>query len=422
MSRSIVSGAAGRPHSHACSHPGCHGRDRRLRFGVNYVPSRHWYYCWNDWDSGAISADLDALAALGIDHIRVQLVWSWFQPNPEYVSEAHLGRLRELLILADQRGMDVLICPLTGWLSGYIFLPPNMAGADIFTDDRVLEQSVRFFDAILRATADIGRNLLGFDLGNEINVLAPNLTAEQGDTWGRRITQAVRAHPDMAGRWLVNGVDHNPWFRGGVFSLDHLASDYDAVCLHAWPKFTGALLSGGLADAPATHLAAFMTSLARHAIRRAGAAENTPVWVQEFGASEHCGDHSEHESYMRETIAHSAAAGATWFTWWCSHDISESLRFDPFEYSLGLLTSDNKPKPAAHVYRDIIATLAHNPPAVETTPANDTLPDWHDAFAPRILRRQPAESWIDQNRHTSTWKLYEASLARIAATASATVA
>ena len=63
------------------------------RFGVNYTPTRQWYYCWNDFDADGIRRDLDTIAELGADHIRLQLIWPWFQPNPNWVSPAHLDRL-----------------------------------------------------------------------------------------------------------------------------------------------------------------------------------------------------------------------------------------------------------------------------------------------------------------------------------------
>src|ERR1700751_1792323 len=52
----------------------------RHRFGVNYTPSKNWWFCWNDWDAGSIARALDAIAALGADHLRIMLVWPFFQP------------------------------------------------------------------------------------------------------------------------------------------------------------------------------------------------------------------------------------------------------------------------------------------------------------------------------------------------------
>src|SRR5690242_11104142 len=102
--------------------------DRLLhhRFGVNYVPSRNWYYCWNDWDASAVAHDFDRIAEVGADHLRIMLVWPWFQPNPRVVSQGHLDRLEELLRLAAERKLDVLATLYTGWLSGYRFTPPYL--------------------------------------------------------------------------------------------------------------------------------------------------------------------------------------------------------------------------------------------------------------------------------------------------------
>ena len=71
----------------------------RHRFGVNYTPSHNWWFCWNDWNADPIRRDLDAIAALGADHLRIMLVWPFFQPNPKWVSSAHLERLDQLLTL-----------------------------------------------------------------------------------------------------------------------------------------------------------------------------------------------------------------------------------------------------------------------------------------------------------------------------------
>lgn len=56
------------------------------RFGVNYTPSYNWWYCWNDWHADPIKRDLDAIAALGADHLRIFPIWPFFQPNPKQVS------------------------------------------------------------------------------------------------------------------------------------------------------------------------------------------------------------------------------------------------------------------------------------------------------------------------------------------------
>src|SRR5579864_5974678 len=106
------------------------------RFGVNYTPSRNWWFCWNDWDAAPIQRDLDAIAALGADHLRIMLIWPYFQPNPKWVSPLHLERLDQLLTLMEERHLDAVVTVFTGQLSGWYFLPPfNKAGAGFFSDE-----------------------------------------------------------------------------------------------------------------------------------------------------------------------------------------------------------------------------------------------------------------------------------------------
>jgi hypothetical protein len=206
----------------------------------------------------------------------------------------------------------------------------------------------------------------------------------------------------MEGKWLVNGVDHNPWFSGQIFGVRHLVEEYDAICLHAWPKFTGCLLNAGLADSPSLHLSAFMTALARRFLRQSGMAK--PVWIQEFGCSSLWGDEKEKAAYLRQSVSLAADAGATWFTWWCSHDIDPTYRFDPLEYDLGLFTTENKRKPLAQLYASLIQDFS--------TARSDSVTAKLEVsvdrdFAPQILRQLPRGEWLKQNLETTSWQLFE---------------
>ena len=374
---------------------------RTRRFGLNYVPSRRWYYLWNEWDAGIIRADFAAMASLGIDHLRVQLLWPYFQPNSGVVSTAHLKRLDELMDIAADVKLDILPCPLTGWLSGYRFLPPDVNGSDIFLKKEVFERMKRYFSAVLSVVRD-RPNFLGFDLGNEINVLVHQLPKKQGDTWGKKLCAWLR--PQMSGKWIVNGIDHVPWFQGSAFSAKHLVTDYDAVCIHAWPLFTGCLERGGLTDRHSVNLAAFLTHYCRSHLQRER--REKPIWIQEFGCSGLWGTPKERDVYMEKTVSSAVKAGATWFTWWCSHDIDRSYQFHPLEYDLGLFTIKNRAKPLARLYKKLIATHSGNP--VDASPARPALPDWdRKKFTPALTKILPGSQGIRQNLKTTTWALFE---------------
>jgi hypothetical protein len=98
-----------------------------LRFGLNYIPRKNWWYAWGDWDAKSVAEDFRAIADLGMDHIRIHCLWPYFQPGPNYISAAALDRLHQMLDLADAAHLDVEVAVLDGWLSGLAFLPAWVA-------------------------------------------------------------------------------------------------------------------------------------------------------------------------------------------------------------------------------------------------------------------------------------------------------
>ena len=181
----------------------------RHRFGVNYVPSRDWYYCWNDWNAGDIARDFDHIAEIGADHLRIMLIWPWFQPKPDTVSAAHLDRLEELMRLAAGRKLDVLATLYNGWLSGIRFTPAYPVNEAFYTSPKWQPVRELYLAEVSQRLAP-HTNFLGYDLGNEINCCWSCQPVE-GDVWMAGVFK--RMHELCPGRIHVNGVDQRPWFR-----------------------------------------------------------------------------------------------------------------------------------------------------------------------------------------------------------------
>lgn len=404
--------------------------DRTVRIGLNYTPGVRWYYFWNDFRPAEVAADFQAMAALGIDHVRIQLIWPWFMPNPGWVSPGHLDRLDQLLGIAEDVGVDVLVSVLTGFLSGYVFLPWGMTGRDVFTQPKAIEQE----KILLRAVLDRAcrhRNFMGIDLGNEINCLDHDLAPEIGDQWAGQMIATIHSHaPDTP---VVNGVDHTPWMAGSTFSTRSLAQDYAACCLHIWPKFTGCLEKGPLSGPPASLLTAFFVQLAAIKAGRpepfpgqAAKTESTPdtpnlnakpIWVQEVGCCDLWGEPSARQAFMTAAFGQSFDHGASLLTWWCSHDKTADLRFNQQEYHYGLLTPDNRPKDLAGLFSELVrAYRKPSLPNVTNTghktakPSLDDLPRLilPDDFEPRIVRPWPKGQWLEQNFASNTWDVFTA--------------
>ncbi len=321
----------------------------RHRFGVNYTPSKNWWYCWNDWDAGSIARDLDAIKGLGLDHLRIQLIWPYFQPNPKFVSPVHLKRLGELMSLANERKLDVQVTVFTGGMSGFTFRPPFLV--DRAEQDRFYS-SERFWKAqeiLVRELATLLKplpNFLGFDLGNEINCTWHAPTKE-GDAWmDKMLTLMERECPNLP---HANGVDHQPWFYGSTFSPAKLVSRQQIVPLHCYVKFTEALNYGGVFDPACIRLIPAMAALARSY----GQDGNKPIWVQEYGMSDEWMDIKKMPAFVEKATVAGIDEGVSWFTWWDSHDIDPKFEFPSLEYKLGLLTGDQKVKDVGRKFSEL---------------------------------------------------------------------
>ncbi len=197
----------------------------RHRFGVNYVPSRNWYYCYNDWDASAIAKDFDRIADIGADHLRVMVVWPWFQPNPTYISTAHLDRLDQLMQLAAERKLDVLPTIYTGWLSGFHFNPPYLENEPFYISPKWAKVQEFYLEQISRRM-QTHQNFLGFDIGNEINCNW-HCATQEGDAWMENIFSRMRKL--CPNGIYVNGVDQQPWFSNNTFSPEALVAQQPIV-------------------------------------------------------------------------------------------------------------------------------------------------------------------------------------------------
>ena len=357
----------------------------RIRFGLNYVPSRKWWYCWNDFQPDEIAPDLDAMAALGADHIRVMLLWPSFQPNRQWVSPAHLDRLDLFMKMAGERGLDVCVTALTGWLSGWAFRPTFDRPED-FYESSEMREAVEIYLRACAGRLNLHANFLGFDLGNELNCCWRAKTTGIGDAW---MDWALGLCESLCPQAVhVNGADHQPWFYPETFSAQKLAMRPRLATIHSWIEFTGALKRGEAGDPVCTHLAPAMAAL----VRAYASDASRPVWLQEFGASPEWIGEKKVPGFLDRSVRAAIAGGICWITWWSSHDIRREFQFPSIEYDLGLLDTGNRVKPAGEIFRGLAHEFGGKP--VLPPPALDLLPP-PEAGAEHKVTFENTWAWIE---------------------------
>jgi endo-1,4-beta-mannosidase len=332
-----------------------------LRFGVNYIPRKNWFFSWQDWDAQSVAEDLLAVRDLGMDHIRAHCIWPFFQPGISYVSERLLENLNSLLESADRAGLDVELTVLTGWMSGISFMPgwtaPNArADRNIFTNPEILEAEKLLFTRMAQ-TIGAHKRFLGFDLGNELAVLLSRgnpATVEQMDAWTTEMFRHVNTI--APGKFHVNGVDHEVWWSDIAFSRQNCGTQGAASIVHLYAFFNNSLKRFGYTGVGTMHLLEYNVELAyayhTDLSRR--------VWVEETGASLEGRPESYMADYARQVLENAADTGVLWgVSWWCSHDIDTSIKglHGPREYTLGLIDQENQVKPMGRILSKLAEEL-----------------------------------------------------------------
>lgn len=336
-----------------------------LRFGVNYTPRRGWFHSWHDFDPAHAREDLEQIAGLGLDHVRVFHLWPLLQPNRTLIRPAAVDQLVRLVDLAAEAGLDVLVDGVQGHLSSFDFYPEwtrSWHHRNVFTDPKAVAAQADLLRTLGHALAD-RPNLLGLQLGNELNNLVEHnpVTVAQVDHYLDTLLAATREglHP---GHLATHSAYDAAWYGDDhPFTPEASAGKGDLTTVHPWVFSGDCARRYGPRSPQVLHLAEYGTELAT-----AYAEDPTrPVWVQETGAPEPHIPAADAPRFARATVRNAAECAALWgVTWWCSHDVDRSLADYPeLEYTLGLFDSTGRPKPIADALAETVADLRAQPPS-----------------------------------------------------------
>lgn len=354
----------------------------RPRFGVNYTPSQGWFHHWLDFDLDAVRRDLDAIAALGLDHVRVFPLWPIFQPNRTLIRPRAVEQLVALVDAAGERGLDVNVDGLQGHLSSFDFQPSWLASwhrRNMFTDPDAIEAEAVYLRTLAAALAK-HPNFIGMTLGNETNQFAGRphpdpdvIEPQQADAWLTRLLAACEQ--GAPGKLHLHSFYDAAWYLDDhPFTPAQAARRGFATAIHSW-VFNGTVQTYGPGSAAVNHHAEYLIELSKAWSLDA----HRPVWLQEVGAPAPHIPPEQAAGFTRATIANALDCPDLWgVTWWCSHDVARSLAdFPELEYSLGLLTNDGRPKPAGLEIAAIVeeSRRSWTPPPPRTTALVLDLPE-----------------------------------------------
>ena len=338
--------------------------------GVNYIISDRWLINLPNLSKEDMDRDMSALANAGVNHIRFFPLWSIVQPEIGRLDENVLKKLDLLTESAEKYNISMQLAPLTGWMSGAVFLP-GWANGDIFRDPQIIEGEIFLCKTIARRYAG-NPTILGYDFGNELNVLASKMekitgrayTRDEITAWMKKIYSALKqADSD---KLVTNGIGTG---YDNLFDIRIISPNVDYMAPHSYAYFMGTSKLDPWYGQRTTYSTNFIVSWCEMM--------GKPSLVQEIGCSDSWLPDSKIGDYLRLNYMSAWADGAAGFLWWSSHNIDTTThlkasdiilsmsgpsfqngRFSSLEYKMGLLNTDNTPKSCTSSFTESVKTVS----------------------------------------------------------------
>ena len=263
-----------------------------FRLGVNYWPAAKGVTLWKDFDIDEVHCDMNTIAELGLDLVRVFLTWEDFQPDPEGVNCCALSRLTRLCDAVAAEGLKAIITLNTGHLSGHNWAPAWLLDAQAqpfddqpvvsmgqrgatgyrnpYTDPMARKAALRLVRAVARTLSD-HQAVWAYDLGNAPDMFARPSSPKMARDWYDELAGALRNLDDKHA--ITCGLCAQSLCSPTALRVDDV---FTSSCFASIQAYPGELAQGrNFLDAD---LAAFSCALTT-------ALSNKPCFASEWGLS-----------------------------------------------------------------------------------------------------------------------------------------
>ncbi len=343
----------------------------KLYAGCNYWASHAGIHMWSRWDAEVVENDFKQLSEIGIKLVRVFPLWSEFQPvNKIYgyhsclegysvdggetlldsfdagIDESMMDKFEIMLDLASKYSLKLIPSPLTGWMSGRLFVPPLLEGRNIITDPLAIKWEVRFVKAFAKRFK-YHEAIAAWCLGNECNCMSPVESSEQAWLWMDVITDAFRSvDPD---REVISGM-HSQFTPGeGHWTLQDCGDSCDYLTTHPYasPSYS--------TDKDLMNTIKPLLHPAAQTIYSADIG-GKPCFIEETGTfGQMYGDQEFNAKYCEGALYTAWSHNCLAYLWWIGYD-QGSLTYHPFGYNnrasnYGLFREDRSIKPVGEVLK-----------------------------------------------------------------------
>ena len=389
--------------------------------GVNYWPRRKAMYWWSDFDLGEVKEEFSLIQEIGLNLVRIFLLWDDWQPTPEAISLQALKNLEKVCAVAAALGLQLDITFFTGhmsgpnWAPGWLLrkslpLPPgvnqlvsggkvvNCGYANPFSDPQALEAEEVLLKSVVSALK--GHPGVGiWNLGNEPDLFARPANAASGRAWVRRWTALI--HQLDPGRPVTCGLHAPSLSEDNGLRIHDIFSEVDIPVIHGYPMYSW--LANGPLDADfVPYLCALVSALCGKPTLAEefggptgapGKSSSTWKW-NAYGRPRHQFVPGEEDFalYIEQVLPKLVEVGASGAALWCFADyIPELYNLPPCDESwherfFGLVRSDGSLKPHAQALQRFAAARPKIRPALRKV-ALDITPEEYYQDPARHMQR-----------------------------------
>ena len=264
------------------------------------------------WRVGAEAFDrhFAAMAAVGLDTARIDLLWAAIEPEAGRYDEDHLHVLDEVLAAARRHG--ILLHPtlfVGGEVGDAYWDLPWRDGRHPHADPEMRRTQARHARMLARRwRADPA--IVAWDLTDEPPFwIFRDTDDDAARAWTKELADALREEDPEHLVTIGTSGQEIGW---GPFRADVVADRLDFACVHPYPIYQEHLYPDALLSPRMTHAAAFEVALAGGAGR--------PITVHEYGASSAQFDPEAIAAYDRLLAWSSFGRGAIGYWAWCWTD------------------------------------------------------------------------------------------------------
>ncbi len=354
-------------------------------------------YWWNNFDAGEVREEFSVIRELGLQVVRLFLLWDDFQPDPNSVSKEALDHLVTVADIAAENKLSLNVTFFTGHMSGPNWAPRWLLGGmehpykdpfqgflrDIVSEGKPTPlgyYNMFHYDAALKAERLLLQTVVGmlkdhpaiwmWNLGNEPDLFAWPLTSDEGAAWAKQMVDLIKSidpkHP------VTIGLHSAELHIDTGLRIDKVYKHTDVAVMHSYPMYTP--WSRSPLDPDFVPFTCAVTA----------ALAGKPVLMEEFGGctaqpgkpshimkwtetngrerEQFMASEEDFAEFIRLTLLKLQDSGATGAMIWCYADYVPELWDLPpcnnsqHERFFGLVRPDGSPKPHAKVIRDFALT------------------------------------------------------------------